>query len=91
VDGEELQPLVTHPYHVHVPSFGEWGFVLAAFGELAVDHFTVTVPTRFLDDRTLRDAFAFPLDLQPVEVEANTLDNPVLHRLYQRGWDRFNQ
>lgn len=91
IEPGELRGLVAHPYHVHVPSFGEWGFVLAAFGDLAVDRLEVAVPTRFLDDRTLRDAFGFPLDLQPVGSGLNTLDDPVLHDFYQRGWDRFNQ
>jgi spermidine synthase len=95
------------PYHVNVPSFGEWGFVLAtsrgrspgpaqaetravaADEELPVLH--VSVPTRFLDDRVLRAMFWFGKDMPRLDMEPNSLELPVLHRYYERGWARFNQ
>lgn len=50
------------PYHVHVPSFGDWGFVLAQAGgvppELRLS--PNAPPLRFLDGEVLRSAAVFP-------------------------------
>ncbi len=94
-DAEDLAaglPAVrTYPYRVHVPSFGEWGFILASRREVDVASLGVDVETRFLDADVLRGMFAFGKDIQPVEVEVNRLDDPVLHRYYQKGWGTYNQ
>ncbi|MEM1182713.1 MAG: polyamine aminopropyltransferase [Acidobacteriota bacterium] len=89
VDLEELR-LTTYPYRVHVPSFGEWGFILGTRREVEVEALDVSIETQFLDPPTLRSLFVFGKDLQPVEVEINRLDDPILHRYYEAGWARFN-
>jgi len=89
-DGETGLTVVL-PYHVHVPSFGEWGFVLAAAHRVEPTTLSVEVPTRYLTDSVLEGMFHFGLDMQPPQVEANTLDEPVLFQYYQRGWNRFNE
>jgi len=77
----ELNPL---PYHVWVPSFGEWGFVLASKqARPAPTRLVNPEPTRFLDDATMAAAFAFPRDLEPPEVEANRLDDQWLVQYYE--------
>jgi spermidine synthase len=79
------------PYHVNVPSFGEWGFALASRRELDVGALRVGVPARFLTDATLAGLFAFPGDLQrPAVLEINNLDRPVLVRYYEQGWQKYN-
>ncbi|MGY1772070.1 polyamine aminopropyltransferase [Blastococcus sp. SYSU D00813] len=66
------------PYHVHVPSFGDWGFALAQPGtvapplELAAD----APDLRFLDDATLAAAAVFPRDRRPQDLAPSTLDHP---------------
>jgi len=92
VEQDELTGgLVPVPYHLNVPSFGEWGFVLAARHRIDPEKLSVAVPTRFLNDQVLRAMFAFGEDMQPVPVEVNRLNDPVLHGYYERGWDRFNE
>jgi spermidine synthase len=83
--------LVALPYHAHVPSFGEWGFVLAARHTVDPDRLEVRVPTRFLTRPALRAMFVFPRDMQPLAVEVNGLDNPVLYGYYRQGWQHFNE
>ena len=66
------------PYHVHVPTFGDWGFALARRGDTAP---TPTVPPnapplRFLNQRVLDAATVFPADIAPRPLEPSTLDNP---------------
>ena len=55
------------PYHVHVPTFGDWGFALARRGGTPP---TPTVPTdapplRFLNQRVLDAATVFSGDIAP--------------------------
>jgi spermidine synthase len=77
--------LKTYPYHVYVPSFGEWGFVLA--GERPYEP-PPQVPAglRFLSARNLPEMFQFPNDMLPVDVEPNRLNDQALVRYYEREW-----
>jgi spermidine synthase len=84
--------LVPLPYHVNVPSFGEWGFVLAAREHLDPARLRAGAPARFHTDASLRAMFVFPLDMaEPQDIQANRLQDPVLPVYYRKGWDRFNQ
>ena len=80
--------LKTYPYHVYVPSFGEWGFVLAG-------HTPFSAPTalpdglRFVTPRVVADMFAFPPDMDSVPTEVNRLDNQVLVRYFESEWGRY--
>jgi spermidine synthase len=79
--------LTTHPYHAHVPSFGEWGFVLASRRPWRMPE---TLPTglRFLTPQTLAQLFDFPLDMARVPAEVNRLSNQALVSTYEREWGR---
>ena len=81
--------LKTWPYHVYVPSFGEWGFVLAG------SHYTTpaTLPPglRFLTAATLPALFDFPPDMLPVHAEANHLNDQALVRYYDEEWSAINR
>lgn len=78
--------LVT-PYHVYVPSFGEWGFVLASRKPFNVP---VKYPDglRFLGPQTAASLFHFPKDMEPVEAEVNRLNNQALVQYYEAEWRR---
>ncbi len=80
--------LRVRPYHVYVPSFGEWGFALAGHGGYEPPA-ALPAGLRFLDQRTLPALFDFPGDMQPVEVEPNRLNDQVLVRYYERDWSRI--
>jgi len=87
--GPEQPPLTVLPYHVHVPSFGEWGFVLATRTPVEPAELTVEVPTHFLTDEVLAAMFAFGKDLDRRTVQVNRLERPVIARYYARGWRTF--
>jgi len=78
------------PYHAYIPTFGEWGFVLASSRDLSSGKMRLRAETRFLDEATLAALFIFPKDLRSVETPINRLDDQVLVRLYEKGWRRFN-
>ena len=72
------------PYHAHVPSFGDWGFVLASPRPQPQPlRLRPGVPMRFLDDATLSTLFVFPVDQQPPEVEVNRLNDQLLVHYYE--------
>lgn len=80
--------LRTWPYHVYVPSFGEWGFVLA--GPHAYDPPTqLPGGLRFLSARNLPSLFDFPNDMLAVDAEPNRLNDQVLVRYYEREWSQI--
>ena len=77
----ELHPV---PYHAHVPSFGDWGFVLVSpVPREPPEALRPGVELRFLDDATLRTLFVFPADQQPPEVEINRLNEQLLVHYYE--------
>ena len=71
------------PYVAYVPSFGPWGFNLA--GPRTIDPSDLKLRVEelsFLTDGVLRGLFALPGDVEVVDVEANTLDRPVIVGYY---------
>jgi spermidine synthase len=77
--------LIATPYHALVPSFGEWGFVLAgrrAYRPPAA----YPVDTRFLTPETTPALFMFPADMARVPAEVNRLNNQVLVRYFEQEW-----
>lgn len=77
--------LKTYPYHVYVPSFGEWGFVLAGTHDYTPP---VSLPSglRFLSVEGLPALFQFPRDMAPLPMPANQLNTQVLVRTYENDW-----
>jgi spermidine synthase len=77
--------LKVYPYHVYVPSFGEWGFVIAGQREY---QFPTSVPDglRFIDTKDIAALFQFPPDMAPLSMPANHLNDQVLVRLYDQDW-----
>src|SRR6267143_164782 len=77
--------LQTDPYHVYVPSFGEWGFVLAGTHEY-VPPKSIPAGLRFVSVDGLPALFQFPPDMAPLAMPANQLNSQVLVRAYENDW-----
>ena len=76
------------PYHASVPSFGEWGYVVASRAPFEVpDRFPEAL--RFLTPAVARSLFEFPADMDVVPVEVNHLNNQILVQYHADGWDRY--
>lgn len=71
------------PYHAHVPSFGDWGFVLVSPTPRPLPTRLADVPMRYLDEALLPGLFVFPRDQQPPEVEVNRLNDQLLVHYYE--------
>lgn len=78
----------TTPYQVDVPSFGDWGFLLARIGEQAPELRLApnAPPLRFLDDAVLQAATVFPVDRRDYHVRPSTLMDPAVLEYSQREW-----
>ena len=75
------------PYHANVPSFGEWGYIIASHRPW---HLPASLPEglRFLGPQTLPLLFDFPKDMARVPAEINRLSNQVLVTTYEQEWGR---
>ncbi|MGW4033411.1 polyamine aminopropyltransferase [Streptomyces sp. NPDC004838] len=83
----------TTPYQVDVPSFGNWGFLLAtpgADGPPPPLLLAENAPRlRFLDTAVLRASAVFPLDRRPRNVRASTLMDPVVLEYTRHEWKNY--
>jgi spermidine synthase len=79
--------LIATPYHAHVPSFGEWGYVIASRRPYRLP---VALPAglRFLTPHSLPALFDFPLDMARVPTEVNRLSNQILVMTYEAEWGK---
>jgi spermidine synthase len=84
----EAAGLSTRPYHAYVPSFGEWGFVLAAHGPVPGDA-RLIAGNRFLSAETERRMFDFPPDMARRPMTVNRLDNQALVREFATEWAKY--
>ena len=86
----EAAGLRTAPYHAHVPSFGEWGFVIASRRPWRLP---IELPPglRYLTPATLPLLFDFPADMARVPAQVNRLSNQVLVHSYEAEWGRVHE
>ena len=78
----------TYPYHAYVPSFGEWGFVLASPQQQYAPPASYRLPMRYLNADTTREMFAFPPDMQRIDMAPNRLNTQSLVREFEQDWRR---
>lgn len=86
----EASNLHTLPLRLHVPSFGEWGFVLGSRYRLRELAAPEHIPLRYLTPDVLRAAHVFDPDTDRIPTGINTLDNPILPRVYEAAWREWN-
>ncbi len=85
----ESAGLVTTPYHAHVPSFGEWGFILAGRRPWAPPR-ALPEGLRFLSVEGLPALTQFPPDMARVPTEVNRLSNQILVHEFEQEWGRVH-
>jgi spermidine synthase len=82
--------LQTAPYHAHVPSFGEWGFIVASRRPFKpmIKQDAFPKDLRFLNAQTLPQLFDFPLDMARVPAEPNRMSNQTLVLTFEEEWGK---
>ena len=83
----EAVGLSTTPLHVHVPSFGEWGFVIAGRRPWRMPT-ALPEGLRFLTLQGLPALQQFPPDMARVPAQANRLSNQTLVTTFEEEWGR---
>lgn len=81
--------LTTFPYHAHVPSFGEWGFIIAGRRPWRAPE-ALPEGLRFLTVAGVPPLFDFPRDMARVPAEVNRLANQALVTTYEREWGKLH-
>ncbi len=77
------------PYHVYVPTFGDWGFALARRNDVAPRPTMPpnAPPLRFLNQSVLDAATVFADDVRPRPLEPSTLEHPRVVEDMRHGYD----
>ncbi len=78
--------LIATPYHTLVPSFGEWGYVIASHLPYTAPKNMAISKLKFISPEILPSLFTFPLDMQKVPSEINRLNNQALVHYYDAEW-----
>lgn len=79
-----------YPYHINVPSFGDWGFVLSGLQPINLMPKRSIEDSLFLTQESILSMFVFEKDLQKIEVEVNQIDKPVVLDYYLNSWRYFS-
>jgi spermidine synthase len=77
----------TLPYHVYVPSFGDWGYVLG-FRQISTPGIFLPPQLKFYDESQFREMISFPKDMSHVPTEINKLNNQILIHYFEDEWGR---
>lgn len=79
----------TVPYHAYVPSFGEWGFVMASLHAWPSVEKPVQVPgLRYFANTIWPQMKIFPTDMQYRDTPVNRLNNQQLVLFFEEEWSR---
>lgn len=88
-----LSPIYKYvkPYHSYIPSFGDWGFVIASDDRIEEENMKSALPTdlKFLTDNQFQMAFQFPKDITIKETKVNTLDSPIILNYFIDDWNKW--
>jgi spermidine synthase len=82
--------LQTLAYHNYVPSFGEWGYILA-MPQTPLQLFTALPEgLQFLNPEVMQQMLVFPQDMRSrLPIEPNRLNNQVLVNYFEEEWERY--
>lgn len=75
------------PYHVNIPSFGEWGFHIGFKRDLKKRNFNIPSDLKYLDKKTWEAMRIFSKDIKDRPVKINRLDHPRLAHYYRQDWN----
>jgi len=78
----------TSPYHLYVPSFGEWGFIMASPQAPYTPPAQYALPMRYLNGDTTREMFSFPPDMKKLDMPPNRLNTQSLVHEFEGDWRR---
>ena len=82
--------LKTMAYHNYVPSFGEWGYIMAMHQKPTSPFAQLPADLKFLNPSVLAQMFVFPEDMKTKQpIEPNRLNNQVLVTYFEEEWEKY--
>ncbi|MFM2376748.1 MAG: hypothetical protein RLZZ165_1845 [Bacteroidota bacterium] len=80
----------TVPYHAYVPSFGEWGYIMAMHRPWRIPE-KYPSGLRFIHAETVAQMLHFPADMLRSHVEVNRLNNQALVGYFEAEWAKYEE
>jgi len=75
------------PYHIYLPSFGDWGYVMGSLNDSAKQDFSVLPQRlRYFDSTAFASMTVFPKDMDYRTTEINRLNNQALVHYFEKEW-----
>lgn len=78
----------TAPYHLNVPAFGEWGYVIASLSDYAPPE-KFPDGLKYITARSAADMFYFPPDMAHLDTKIQRLDDQALVRYFDQEWSEY--
>lgn len=78
----------TTPYHAYIPSFGEWGYVIASLQPYSPPK-RYPEGLKFVSIDTVQDMFHFPKDMAHLDTKIQRLDDQVLIHYFDEEWSNY--
>ena len=76
----------TVPYHNYVPSFGDWGYIMARGRPVYKKPLKFPAGMKFMSAGSLDQMLYFPQDMGKVSTQINKLNNQVLVKYFEEEW-----
>ena len=77
----------TLPYHLYVPSFGEWGYVMG-YNSIRSESFFLPKDLKFYDESEFASMIRFPKDMSYLKTDINKLNNQILIHYFEDEWGK---
>jgi spermidine synthase len=82
----------TVPYHNYVPSFGEWGYVMARKSGSYQLPDTFAIEKKYISQAVMEQMLQFPDDMLAHEpLEVNKLNNQALVSYFEKEWGKYQE
>lgn len=81
----------TVPYHTYVPSFGEWGYVMASPTALHQQQDKLPEGLRYFAAAVFPQMRLFTADMDKRAVRPNQLNNQVLVQYFEDEWGKYQE
>lgn len=94
----EATDLFTENFQLDIPSFGNWGFILAKLEQVDISGVEIEKETKYLTSEVMRSLTHFGKDIDEhiydkngvlLEHEVNTLIHPIILEKYREAWRNY--
>lgn len=78
----------TTPYHVYVPAFGEWGYIIGTQKKFTPPS-AYPENLKFINRDIVSSMLVFPQDMRVADAQVNKLNNQILVRIFDEEWANY--